>query len=48
LHLQSHAIELPLYPSRDPIRVEAPPPLHMHEKLSQCGWQDPGGVLADQ
>jgi tRNA pseudouridine32 synthase/23S rRNA pseudouridine746 synthase len=43
LHLQSHGIELPLYPSRDPIRVEAPPPPHMHEKLRACGWQERAG-----
>jgi RluA family pseudouridine synthase len=23
-----------------PLRVTAPPPLHMHEKLHQCGWKE--------
>ncbi|GIL40020.1 RNA pseudouridine synthase [Rhodospirillales bacterium TMPK1] len=39
LHLQSRAITLPLYPSRDPVHVEAPPPPHMLERLRQCGWE---------
>lgn len=39
LHLQSHTLTLPLYPSRDPIHVEAPPPAHMHALLRRCGWE---------
>jgi hypothetical protein len=38
LHLQSHEVVVPLYKKRDPIRVIAPPPEHMHERLKACGW----------
>jgi len=38
LMLQSHAIALPLYPSRPPVAVEAPPPPHMVGLLKACGW----------
>lgn len=38
LMLQSHAIALPLYPSRAPVAVEAPPPPHMVDLLKACGW----------
>jgi tRNA pseudouridine32 synthase/23S rRNA pseudouridine746 synthase/23S rRNA pseudouridine1911/1915/1917 synthase len=40
LHLHSRAIVVPLYPSRDPVRVEAPPPAHMTEALAACGWSE--------
>jgi tRNA pseudouridine32 synthase/23S rRNA pseudouridine746 synthase len=36
LHLLARAIALPLDP---PLRVSAPPPLHMHGALRRCGWQ---------
>ena len=38
LHLQSHAIVLPLSRSKPPVRVEAPPPPHMLEALTACGF----------
>lgn len=38
LHLHAHDLTLPLYPKRAPIRVEAPPPPHLHAALSACGW----------
>jgi RluA family pseudouridine synthase len=38
LHLQSHAIVLPLSRTKPPIRVEAPPPPHMLEALRACGY----------
>jgi|HigsolmetaAR204D_1030405.scaffolds.fasta_scaffold02957_4 tRNA pseudouridine32 synthase/23S rRNA pseudouridine746 synthase/23S rRNA pseudouridine1911/1915/1917 synthase len=37
-HLHARAILLPLYPSRDPIAVVAPPPPHMAETLARCGF----------
>jgi tRNA pseudouridine32 synthase/23S rRNA pseudouridine746 synthase len=40
LHLQAHVIEIPLYPRRDPIRVEAPIPQHMRAALAACGLDD--------
>lgn len=43
LHLHSREIIVPLYKKRDPIRVVAPAPLHMHERLQACGW--PGEVF---
>jgi RluA family pseudouridine synthase len=38
LHLQSHAIVLPLSKNKPPIRVEAAPPQHMLEALKACGF----------
>ena len=38
LHLHSRAVTVPLYPKREPIHVEAPPPEHMQELLKSCGW----------
>ncbi len=38
LHLHAREIVVPLYKNRDPIRVMAPVPLHMHERLQACGW----------
>jgi tRNA pseudouridine32 synthase/23S rRNA pseudouridine746 synthase len=39
--LQLHACEVvvPLYPKKDPVRVAAPVPEHMRERLNLCGWQ---------
>jgi tRNA pseudouridine32 synthase/23S rRNA pseudouridine746 synthase/23S rRNA pseudouridine1911/1915/1917 synthase len=39
LQLHSRAIEVPLYPSKPPIRVTAPPPPHMLPWLERCGWK---------
>ena len=38
LHLHAREIIVPLYKNRPPIRVTAPVPPHMHERLSACGW----------
>jgi tRNA pseudouridine32 synthase / 23S rRNA pseudouridine746 synthase len=40
LHLMSREVVVPLYPRRDPIRVVAPVPEHMRERLTACGWSD--------
>ena len=40
LHLQSREVVVPLYKKRDPIRVTAPPPEHMRERLKACGWKE--------
>ena len=37
LHLLSRAIELSLQP---PLSVTAPPPPHMRDALSRCGWHE--------
>jgi len=39
LHLHAREVVVPLYKKREPIRVTAPAPLHMHERLRDCGWQ---------
>jgi tRNA pseudouridine32 synthase / 23S rRNA pseudouridine746 synthase len=38
LHLHAREIVVPLYKNRTPIRVTAPAPQHMHERLTSCGW----------
>lgn len=38
LHLHSREIVVPLYKNKDPIRVTAPVPAHMRERLAACGW----------
>src|SRR5262245_59917912 len=38
LHLHAREIVVPLYKNREPIRVMAPPPPHMRERLKACGW----------
>jgi tRNA pseudouridine32 synthase/23S rRNA pseudouridine746 synthase len=38
LHLHAREVVVPLYKNRAPIRVEAPVPPHMRERLTQCGW----------
>jgi tRNA pseudouridine32 synthase / 23S rRNA pseudouridine746 synthase len=39
LHLHAREVVVPLYKNRDPIRVTAPVPKHMNERLEQCGWR---------
>jgi tRNA pseudouridine32 synthase/23S rRNA pseudouridine746 synthase len=39
LHLHAREVVVPLYKNRAPIRVVAPLPPHMRERLLQCGWQ---------
>ncbi|PWR20617.1 RluA family pseudouridine synthase [Zavarzinia compransoris] len=40
LHLLARAIQLPLYPSREPVEATAPPPDHMLPLLRACGYRD--------
>jgi tRNA pseudouridine32 synthase/23S rRNA pseudouridine746 synthase len=40
LQLHSREIVVPLYRNRDPIRVIAPVPAHMRERLVACGWRE--------
>ena len=47
LCLHSREIVVPLYKNRDPIRVSAPVPLHMHARLHACGWQGEVFKLVD-
>jgi tRNA pseudouridine32 synthase / 23S rRNA pseudouridine746 synthase len=39
MHLHAREIVVPLYKNKEPIRAEAPAPLHMQERLYACGWQ---------
>jgi tRNA pseudouridine32 synthase/23S rRNA pseudouridine746 synthase len=39
LHLHAREIAVPLYKNRAPIRVSAPVPPHMRERLALCGWE---------
>jgi tRNA pseudouridine32 synthase / 23S rRNA pseudouridine746 synthase len=38
LHLQSREIVIPISRNKDPVRVTAPVPPHMQERLRLCGW----------
>jgi tRNA pseudouridine32 synthase/23S rRNA pseudouridine746 synthase len=40
LHLHAREVVVPLYKNKDPIRVGAPVPAHMRERLSGCGWTE--------
>ena len=40
LHLHAREIVVPLYKNRAPIRITAPVPPHMRERLLQCGWDE--------
>ena len=50
LHLHAREITVPLYKNREPIRVVAPVPGHLRERLAQCGWAGeaiPVAVIAE-
>jgi tRNA pseudouridine32 synthase / 23S rRNA pseudouridine746 synthase len=47
LHLHSREIVVPLYKNRAPIKVMAPVPLAMQERLYACGWQGEVFTLVD-
>lgn len=40
LQLHARSIAVPLYAKRESIKVEAPAPEHMRERLSAAGWTD--------
>jgi tRNA pseudouridine32 synthase/23S rRNA pseudouridine746 synthase len=44
LHLHAREVVVPLYKHRDPIRVTAPVPPHMHVRLACCGWDRTGNA----
>jgi tRNA pseudouridine32 synthase/23S rRNA pseudouridine746 synthase len=44
LQLHAHDIVVPLYKNRAPVRVMAPVPPHMRERLTSCGWPGEDGV----
>ena len=48
LHLQAHEIVVPIQKNRAPVRVTAPVPEHMKQRLRACGWvQAAGGPTAE-
>ena len=38
LHLHSREIVIPISKNKEPVRVVAPAPEHMRERLRACGW----------
>ena len=38
MHLHAREIVVPLYRNKPPIKVTAPVPAHMKERLQACGW----------
>ena len=40
LHLHAREISVPLYKNRPPVKVTAPVPPHMRERLAACGWDE--------
>ena len=38
LHLHSREIVIPISRNKDPVRVVAPAPAHLHDRLRSCGW----------
>jgi tRNA pseudouridine32 synthase/23S rRNA pseudouridine746 synthase len=47
LHLHAREIAVPLYKNRAPIRVTAPVPAHMRERLLACGWDGADDAQSD-
>ncbi|MEA2881992.1 MAG: tRNA pseudouridine32 synthase / rRNA pseudouridine746 synthase, partial [Bradyrhizobium sp.] len=41
LHLHSREIVVPLSKNKEAVRVTAPVPAHLHERLKACGWDGP-------
>jgi tRNA pseudouridine32 synthase/23S rRNA pseudouridine746 synthase len=39
LHLHSREIVIPISKNKAPVRVTAPAPAHLHERLRACGWK---------
>ena len=38
LHLHARTLSIPLYPQKEAIRAEAPPPAHLLPLLTKCGF----------
>jgi tRNA pseudouridine32 synthase/23S rRNA pseudouridine746 synthase len=45
LHLHAREIVVPLYKNREPIRITAPIPAHLRERLTDCGWREQDEVV---
>ena len=46
LHLHAREIAVPISKNREPVRVVAPVPAHMRERLTTCGWTDATAPVA--
>ncbi len=40
LHLHAREIAVPISKNKPPVRVVAPVPAHMRERLALCGWTE--------
>jgi tRNA pseudouridine32 synthase/23S rRNA pseudouridine746 synthase len=38
MHLHAREVTVPLSKNKAPVRVVAPVPTHMRERLAACGW----------
>jgi tRNA pseudouridine32 synthase/23S rRNA pseudouridine746 synthase len=38
MHLHAREITVPISKNKPPVRVVAPVPAHMRERLTACGW----------
>jgi tRNA pseudouridine32 synthase/23S rRNA pseudouridine746 synthase len=47
LHLHAREVVVPIQKNRAPVRVTAPVPAHMHERLTVCGWEESGWRMAN-
>jgi tRNA pseudouridine32 synthase/23S rRNA pseudouridine746 synthase len=45
MHLHAREIVVPLYRNKPPIKVTAPVPPHMKERLTACGWSEEADKL---
>jgi tRNA pseudouridine32 synthase/23S rRNA pseudouridine746 synthase len=43
LHLHAREIVVPISKNKPPVRVTAPVPAHMRERLASCGWNGEAG-----
>ncbi|MDZ4367844.1 MAG: RNA pseudouridine synthase [Afipia sp.] len=46
LHLHAREIVIPLSKNKPPVRVVAPAPAHLHERLRACGWNGEEAAMA--
>jgi tRNA pseudouridine32 synthase/23S rRNA pseudouridine746 synthase len=48
LHLQAREIVVPISKNKPPVRVVAPVPPHMRERLSMCGWAEEERMVSSE
>jgi tRNA pseudouridine32 synthase/23S rRNA pseudouridine746 synthase len=48
LHLHAREVVVPMSKNKSPVRVTAPVPEHMRERLTSCGWSGEAGAEAAQ